>query len=334
MKLKTLVLFPLLALLLSACAPERAQMIEQTFYTFGTEVSIQIHHPNADQAQAAIRDIEQAFYRFNDQWHAWQPDSMVSQINQALAAGQSIEVDAQTRVFIETTQQLSQQSDYLFDPAIGELIALWGFQQAGDFTPPSEQARQTWLVSRPSIADLYFIDNRLASHNNKVKLDFGGNAKGLALNIAAEHLATHGIKNALINIGGDILVVGQRQDQSPWRIGLTDPHQPQQAIAQLKAYDGDHIFTSGTYQRYFEWQGQRYSHIINPNTAWPADSFASVTVINKDAIRADTAATAILIAGPEHWQRIAQQLQVDKVMTIDQQGQVYVTAAMQHHLQK
>jgi thiamine biosynthesis lipoprotein len=320
--------------LLLGCTQPRSNLLEQTFYTFGTEITIQIAHPDLTQAQAAISQIEQRFYAFHQQWHAWQSDSMLSAINRAIAAGEPIKVDSQTQAFIEKSQQLSAQTDYLFDPAIGGLLRLWGFQGQTDWQPPSEHERQVWLQNRPSIADIYFIDKQLHSHHTGVQLDFGGNAKGLALEIANAILNQHHIEHALINIGGDLLVRGRKSNNQAWSIGIQNPQNPAQAIAQIQAQDGDTIFTSGTYQRYFEWQGQRYSHILNPNTAWPADSFASVTVIHPDPILADTAATALLIAGPKHGQRIAQQLGVTKILTIDQQGHVNLSPEMQRQTKR
>lgn len=319
------------SLWLSACnAPQNTT--QQTFYVFGTEVQVLIVGAESQQAQQAIQAIEQRFQDFHNEWHAWEPGGIVSKINQAIADNQAIEVPDTIKTFIQTTQKLSAKTDYLFDPAIGQLIKMWGFHSEDwHGPPPSEAERQAWLNTRPSIKDIYFRDNQLLSRNPNVKLDFGGNAKGLALDIAARTLAEAGIENALINIGGDIKALGFKKHQA-WLIGIQNPSNPSQAIAKLQAQAGDSVFTSGTYQRYFDWQGQRFSHIINPNTAWPANSFASVTVIHEDAITADTAATALLIAGEQDWRRIAQQLGVEAVFIIHRDGRIETTQAMQARL--
>lgn len=316
---------------LTSCnAPQNTN--QQTFYVFGTEVQVLIVGTETEQAQNAIQAIEQRFQAFHHEWHAWEQGGIVSKINQAIANNQAIEVPESVKTFIQTTQQLSAQTDYLFDPAIGQLIKMWGFHSEDWHGPPPPEAkRQAWLNTRPSIKDLYFEDHQLFSQNPNVQLDFGGNAKGLALDIAAQTLADAGIENALINIGGDIKALGFKKHQA-WSIGIQNPHNPKQAIAKLQAQAGDSVFTSGTYQRYFDWQGQRFSHIINPNTAWPADSLASVTVIHQDAITADTAATALLIAGEQDWRRIAGQLGVEAVFIIHRDGRIETTPAMQARL--
>lgn len=308
-------------------------MTQQTFYVFGTEVSLIIADVPAEQAQAAIQAIEQRFQRFHSEWHAWEKGGTLSRINQAIRQGEGIEVKDEIKTFIEKTQQLSAQSDYLFDPAIGQLIKMWGFHgEHWQGPPPSETQRQAWLLSRPSIKDLYFEDQRLFSRNADVQLDFGGNAKGLALDLASAILQQHGIQNAMLNIGGDIKVLGQKPNHQAWSIGIQNPKNPAQIIAKIHAQPGDSVFTSGTYQRYYTWQDQQFSHIINPNTAWPADSFASVTVIHEDATTADTAATALLIAGKRDWQRIAAQLDVNKVFLIDREGHIQQTPAMEAYV--
>jgi thiamine biosynthesis lipoprotein len=321
-------------MILSACAPTEPKLTQQTLYVFGTEVNLIIADAPTEQAQRAIQAIEQQFQRFHSEWHAWEKGGMLSQINEAISQGQPIEVRAETKAFIEKTQRLSAQSDHLFDPAIGQLIKMWGFHgEHWQGPPPSEAQRQAWLKTRPTIQDLYFEGNRLYSRNRKVQLDFGGNAKGLALDQASAILQQHGIQHAMLNIGGDIKVLGHKPNQQAWIIGIQNPKNPAQAIAKIHARDGDSVFTSGTYQRYYQWQGHTFSHIINPNTAWPAESFASVTVIHPDATTADTAATALLIAGPKDWQRIAQQLGIEQALLVHQNGEITLTPAIENRIE-
>jgi len=167
----------------------------------------------------------------------------------------------------------------------------------------------------------------LKSTNTLVQLDFGGNAKGLAIDIALKTLKESGIKNALVSIGGDMKAIGFKNHQA-WSIGIQSPQNPSQAFAQVFLNSGESIVTSGNYQRFFDWQGQRYSHILNPTTGYPANSFSSVTVIHSDATTADAAATAILIAGPDRWREIAKSMQITQVICVEQNGNILQTKAM------
>jgi len=319
----------ILLFLNSGCSQKTAENeVEQTFYVFGTAVNIQIYGANRSTSQTAIQAIEADFHEFNKEWHAWEKGGLVSKINQAIAQQQSIDIPQTVKQFIVKSQQLSQQSDYLFDPAIGKLVSLWGFHSEDwQGPPPNPKIVKEWLNHRPSIADIQFNGNQLRSTNAKVQLDFGGNAKGLALDRAIETLKTSGIENAIVNIGGDMRLIGQK-NRKPWRIGIQSPFSPEQPIGYVALQGDQSIVTSGAYQRYFEWEGKRYSHILNPNTGYPADNFVSVTVIHSDATTADTAATALMVAGPQLWQKIAKQMGITQAFMIDAQGQFYQTPAM------
>ena len=326
----TAILLIFTAIQLTSCTNRNE--VNQTLYAFGTEVHLQMLVNNKEQANKAIHEIEQHFIDFNQDWHAWQQGSTLFKINQAINNQKPISVADDIKQFIIKSQQLSQESNGLFDPAIGQLVSLWGFHSEDwGGQPPKKSTIQQYLNNRASISQIHFDGNQLRSSNPEVQLDFGGNVKGLALKQAAQIFKANGIEHGIINIGGDMLVLGNKNGQA-WQIGVQDPKQPQQIIAQVQASDGMAVVTSGTYQRFFEWQGKSYSHILNPNTGYPADTFASVTIVHPDATRADAAATAILIAGKNDWQKVAQKMQIEKVFAIDHFRKVYITEAMQPFL--
>ncbi len=319
---------------LTACAPA-PQTVQEVFYVFGTEVRVEIVDAPQTKAERAIQGIEATFQQFNQDWHAWEKGGILGNINQAIATEQPITIADSVKRFILKSQTLAAESDYLFDPGIGQLIELWGFHSEDwHGPPPSKAAIQAWLKSRPSIRDIYFKGNTLYSRNPNVRLDFGGNAKGLALDLAINSLLAAGIQNAIVNIGGDMRIIGSKNPKShqAWRIGIQDPDHPNTALARLQINGDESIVTSGTYQRYFEWKGKRYSHIINPNTGYPADHFISVTVIHPDATTADAAATALMIAGPSGWKKIARQMGITEAFMVDKNRQTYATPTIKKRL--
>ena len=329
----------LMPLMLSSCLNTAAPLKLTTaqIVVFGTFVDISVYTKEPEQAQRAINALEQRFQNFHHAWHAWEQGGIVSKINRAIQAETPITVAQSIKDFILKSQTLSAQSDYLFDPGLGKLIALWGFHSENwSGPPPSETQINHWLKTRPSIADIQFNGLTLSSRNPNVQLDFGGNAKGLALDIAMHQLKTAGIENAIVNIGGDLRVIGSKNHQA-WRIGIQNPNtvngksttnQSAQPIAMVELIGDESLVTSGTYQRFFEWQGQTFSHILDPNTGRPAQSFASVSVLHKDATTADTAATALLIAGPDRWQAVAKKMGIEHVFIIDRAGQILQTPPM------
>ncbi len=325
-----------LILLLASCSTKNNFLpYKDQFIVFGTEVNVTIYAQDSLQAKKAIESVRSRFYQLHHEWHAWERGGIVSKINQAIENQQPIKVSADVKDFIIKSQQLAKQSNYLFDPGIGQLIQLWGFHSEDwQGPPPSAKQRQNWLDNRPSIADLKFDGLMLSSSNQNVSLDFGGNAKGLALDIAIASLKKAGIQNAIVNIGGDMRIIGNKQGKEnlPWTVSINNPFSPNHPIASIQLQGDESIVTSGSSQRYFKWQGQVYSHIINPNTALPANSFASVTIVHSDATTADAAATAIMVAGNQYWQQVAKQMGIDTVFIVDQEQQVITTPKMQQRI--
>ncbi|WP_029408232.1 FAD:protein FMN transferase [Thiomicrorhabdus sp. Milos-T2] len=306
--------------------------IKASLIVFGTTVDITVYSADKNKANQAIHQVEQTFQTMHHEWHAWEKGGIVSKINQAIAKKTSIEIPNSVADFIIKSQKLSQQSLGLFDPGIGSLVELWGFHSENwQGPPPSAEKIQNWLNHKPSIADIKIKNNQLTSKNPYVQLDFGGNAKGLAIDIALKTLKDAGIKHALVSIGGDMKALGLKNNQA-WSIGIQNPQKPSQAMAKIELKGGESIVTSGNYERYFEWQGKRYSHILDPGTGYPSNSFSSVTVIHKDATTADSAATAILVAGPKRWLAVAKSMGIEQVFCIDNQGQIRQTKQMAKRL--
>jgi len=314
--------------LLAGCAKE--PIYQQQSYVFGTLVEVTIYGEAENKAQAAAGQVLREFDRLHHAFHAWKP-SPVTELNAAFAQGKPATVSPQLATAITDAAQYSQASGGLFNPAIGRLIGLWGFQ-ADEFKPvrPDPAEIQKRVAAQPRMADITLRDGRASSSNPAVQLDFGGYAKGLALDLAVRELRAQGIRNALVNIGGNIIALGSRGDR-PWHVGIRHPRGPG-AIAELDLHDGEAIGTSGDYQRYFELDGRRYCHIIDPRTGYPAQGVQSVTVLvpkgPSAGVRSDVASKPIFIAGPAAWRQAAENMGINQAMLIDAGGKIAVTQAM------
>lgn len=318
-------------LILTGCG--REPLTTRESFVFGTRVEVLIYGVTDGRAQAAAADVLREFDRFHRSYHAWQPSELTA-LNTALAAGNSHEVSAELAALIGTAQQISARSKHLFDPGIGHLIRLWGFQ-SDEFKArlPRPAQLAAWRRSHPSIADLQLDGRRVSSRNPAVALDFGGYLKGVALDRAAVVLRSHGIRNALVNIGGNILVLGRRGD-TPWRVGIQHPRSTAPLLT-LELRDGEAIGTSGDYQRYFEVDGQRYCHLLDPRTAAPVRDTQAVTVLippGADAgMRSDVLSKPIFIAG-SGWRDMARQMGVEQALRVAADGTVFVTPALRERL--
>jgi len=300
-----------------------------TLYIFGTLLDLDLISRDDQLAQQAEIELDHMFQRMHRDWHGWKPLGELYELNRRIAAGDSgMPVSPEVAELITRSQKIYRDSDGLFNPAIGRLIGLWGFHQdeLPHGAPPSRAAIDALLSHKPGMDDLDIRDGRLISRNPYVELDFGGFAKGYALELAEQRLKRMGIDNAMLNAGGDLCAMG-RHGERPWRVGIRHP-QGKGVIASVETEDGECVLTSGNYERYLEHDGVRYPHIIDPRTGQPVAEIASATVIDKNGGLADAAATALTVAGSKAWFPIARRMGLKYVMLVDEAGTVYMNPAM------
>ena len=316
----------LILLALFACGKSTSEY-QQRLFIFGTLVDIKLRSASKEQAEEAVRVVNQAFQRMHKDWHAWKPGEL-SNLNRSFTSDQQHPVTPFLLPLILQSEELYKQSEGLFNPAIGKLIALWGFHSDDlpSGPPPASEAIAELVKQAPGMGDLEISNNQIRSRNPSVDLDFGGFAKGHALAIAIDLLREQDIENAIVNAGGDLCVSGEHSGR-PWRVGVRHP-QGSGIIAAVDALDGECVLTSGNYERYREHDGVRYPHIIDPRDGLPVRHVASATVIDRDGGRADAAATALTVAGPDSWFHIAKKMQLKYVMLVDESGAVHMNPAM------
>lgn len=322
----------LTALLLTACSKE--PLYQEEGFVFGTRVEVSIYGVSEARARAGVAGVMQEFQRLHDMLHAWKP-SALSELNQAIARGKPQAVAPEMTAILQDAAQLAAQSGNLFNPAIGGLVQAWGFH-ADAYTArlPDTKTIAALVVAQPQMSDLEFAHGTVSSRNRKVQLDLGGYAKGYALDRAAALLKQQGIHDALINIGGNILALGSHGSRA-WRVGIQQPRKPG-ALGTLELHDGEAIGTSGDYQRYFEVDGKRYCHLIDPRNGQPVQGVQAVTVITHGAhagVLSDVASKPLFIAGATGWLSAARTMQVAEAMRVDSSGAVHLTAAMQKRLE-
>ena len=326
---RTLPLILSIALLLAACSP-RPPVYHEQLLTFGTLVDVSLWNVNEKRGQQAVATLARDFDYMHNAWHAWHRGPL-GRVNELLPLGEFFSCPPSIVPLIRRSTALSAASGGLFNPAIGQLIKLWGF--ASDETPhgppPAPEAIRALVEKNPQMSDLELKGIQLRSRNPAVRLDFGAFAKGYAVDRAIEQLRKLGIENAIVNAGGDLRAIGRHGDR-PWRIGIRHPRQPGM-LASVDVEGDESVFTSGDYERYFDYDGKRYQHIIDPRSGYPASGLSSVTVFARQADVAAAAATAITVAGPApaDWLPVARALGVSGVMLVDTKGRVQMTPSLQ-----
>lgn len=321
----------LMALLLAGCGKE--PLYQEQAYVFGTQVDVTVYGADEAKARQAIVLVMHEFQRLHDELHAWKP-SELSDLNLAIAQGKGKSVPPELAAMLKDAAHVSAQSDGLFNPAIGGLIQTWGFQ-ADDFKVvlPDEKKIAALVKMNPQMSDLAFNSLVVKSRNRSVKLDLGGYAKGYALDRAAAILREQGIHNALINIGGNVMALGTHGSRA-WRVGIQHPRKSA-PLATLELHDGEAIGTSGDYQRYFELDGKRYCHLIDPRTGYPVQGVQAVTILTRGehaGLQSDASSKPLFIAGTQGWIAAARKMHLDEALLVDAEGVVHLTAAMQKRL--
>ncbi len=284
----------------------------------GTEVEIVVNGKAAKRAAERAVDTITGVSRLLD-WR--NPKSEVSLIN-SMAGITAVAVSKPTFDVIYKSVKLSKTVHGVFDITIGPLADLW--REAIDRgVPPSS----TEITERKKLVNWEKVELDLQAETVKLldrgmKIDLGGVGKGYAVGAARNTLVSLGIKSALINSGSSIVVIGVREDGKPWRIGVRDPRDPKKILGVIILEPGQALSTSGDYEKYFEWEGKRYHHIIDPRTGYPAETCQAVTVVAGDAAVADILSTAVFILGPKIGMRLIEGLDGVSGLIVTKNGEV------------
>jgi len=263
MRLNSLLVYFLISLLMG-CGNNKVHQSKD--FIFGTLIDIKIYGESKIYAEKVSNEIFFEFHRLHKLLHPWEK-SLITDINTAISQNKSIPINNDEVItIISNAQRLEIQTQNLFNPSIGRLIKLWGFH-SNDYnqeTIPNKEKIQKLVSSNPLIQSIKIKNGILKSNNKNVQIDLGGYAKGYALDQAKKILKQNNVKNALINIGGNILAFGKHGERD-WVVGIQNPRKPN-ALASIALKSGWTIGTSGDYQRYIMVNNQRYSHLINPKT--------------------------------------------------------------------
>lgn len=305
---------------LASCSPSPHSQI---FYAFGTQVTVQIEGISSEKAEHLFSQIDEKLKHMHQRWHAWQ-DSELSDIRKACLSGAAIEISDDVAYLIKEGQLLEKQSLGYFNPAIGELLDLWGFlshTSTQSRSAPTHEAIAQVLAYHPSMQDFVLQGNHLTCSNPHVRLDFGAYAKGYGVGQIMTYLKSEGVTQAMINAGGDVMIL-QSSTHLPKRIAIQSPiHNNPEMV--LSISQSTTVFTSGTYARNFTdpQTQQKFHHLINPKTGYPSTDFISVTVMHPDPVRADAAATALLASDKESWLAVAHSMEIEKYLLITVEGE-------------
>ena len=238
----------------------------------GSPCEVQVHLKNEVDSCAFFKTIQIEIERLEQKYSKFREDSFLSEINNNAAIGSLTKLDDETISILEHASTCFQQSDNLFDITAGALNRIWDFKK-GQVPTDSEIAKALSITGFEKLS----WDNSSLMMPVGMELDLGGVVKEYAADTLAAKANQAGINHGLINLGGDISVIGCKPDKEPWPVGIRNPENPDATIATIEVFSGG-IASSGDYQRYFYHKGKRYSHIINPKTGRPNSGLRAVSV--------------------------------------------------------
>jgi thiamine biosynthesis lipoprotein len=259
----------------------------------GTYYSITYFDQQSRNFQQSIDSLLDAF---NLSVSLWDDSSIISRINRN---EHNVRTDTVFRDIFRISNQISEHSDGAFDVTVGKLVAAWGFHKKQGKVPDS--ALITELQRHIGYKTIQLESDKLIKLDTATGIDFNAIAQGYSVDMVGAFLSSKGIKNFLIDIGGEVLGNGNKADGTPWKVGIEKPTENANSDRELEATlplaDGA-IATSGNYRKYYEVNGIRYSHTIDPATGYPVrHNLLSATVLAKTAAIADAWATAFMVMG-------------------------------------
>ena len=293
--MKRIAVLMLICLLLAGCTGKT----EAGRTVFAMDTVMQLQAWGGD-AEAALDGVEALLYSLEKQWSATDMESTLGKLNRGLRIG----LRPEELQLLDKARQLSERTNGCFDPMLYDVIKAWGFYEDNYRVPSKAELMQALQEEH---------------------WDLGGVIKGYAGQMAAELLLESGIDRAILNLGGNIQTVGAKPDGTLWQIGIQNPNGGGQ-VGVLSVEGTASIVTSGDYQRYFEKDGVRYHHLIDPSTGYPARSgVSSVTVICRDGMTADALSTALYVMGLERGTELWRESDDFEAVFILNDGRIFAT---------
>jgi FAD:protein FMN transferase len=316
-----LVLF-LIGFFIARNSIDELETFKRTQILLGTVVEIQVRNSDEKKADDTVTKAFAEIKRIDDLFTTYNEDSPVWQFNHS--SDSIIDVDDEIYRLMVLCDSLYRLSSGSFDVAIESLIQAWGFDIKTPAVPADEELKTA--LNQSGWENIQLLDGKKVYRNGKVGLNFGAIAKGYAVDKAVEILHKAGITEAFVNAGGEIKTLG-----NDWVAGVQQPRNFKEIVKKIKINDIS-VATSGDYENYFEKDGVRYHHILDPKTGYPAKGIQSVTVIHKENVFADGLATTVFVMGKTKGLELIESLKDTEAMIIDDEGKIFYSSGFEKFL--
>ena len=301
----------------------KSALIERNVYALGTIITLKVF------GKKAVNAIEAAVNRLNeidDKMSAFKDYSEISRIN--TNSGMSPQVVSEDTFFLlKSAVKYSKLTNGAFDPTIRPLVNLWDIGDGTSNIPNKEEIDTTLQLVNYKDIVLNKVDSSVFLKNKKQSVDLGGIAKGYAADQVRDIFEKNNIKSATIDLGGNIYALGEKEDGTPWRIGIQNPLSSRGDYIGILSVKNKSVVTSGFYEKFFMKNGKKYHHIIDPLTGYPSESnIISVTIISDNSIEGDGLSTGLYILGLEKASNLLEKIPGVAAIFITDKKEVYITS--------
>jgi thiamine biosynthesis lipoprotein len=305
------------SLLVLAGCEKPAEQVHLTGPTMGTTYNIKyISADGVPSPEVLQKEVDRLLEEVNDQMSTYRKDSELSRFNQSQSAD-AFEVSPQTATVVKEAIRLNGLTQGALDVTVGPLVNLWGFgpEARPEVVPTDEELAQRKAMT--GIEHLSVVGNTLQKSIPNLYVDLSTIAKGWGVDVVADYIQSQGILNYMVEVGGEMRLKGLNREGVAWRIAIEKPSVEERAIQEIIEPGDMAIATSGDYRNYFERDGVRYSHIINPATGKPINhKVVSVTVLDKSSMTADGLATGLMVLGEEQGMKVAEENNIAVFMIV------------------
>lgn len=264
------------------------------FRAMGSPCEFQLYTSDKMAAETACKQAHAEVIRLEKKYSRYRSDSVTSTINKSAGNLSGTKVDSETALLLDYANAVYKQSSGLFDITSGVLRRVWNFK-SNQIPEQSDIDKTLELVGWDQVE---WQRPHIVLKKKGMEIDFGGYVKEYAVDAAAQSLRAHGINAGIVDLGGDLKVLGPHPGNKPWTIGIRHPRDPENAIASTTLGQGA-IASSGDYERFMTVDGKRYAHILNPQTGWPIEGFSAVSVIASECLIAGSCSTVAMLKGEE-----------------------------------
>jgi thiamine biosynthesis lipoprotein len=286
---KLLVILITLLITITGCGPKHKEYNYSNFL-LGAQCNIKFYYLGEERAREIIDIIDLELVRLDSLLNYFSENSLVTELNRT----SRIKAPGDIIYLVQLSDSVSRLTGGLFDITVAPLLQAWGFYDEDNRIPgPTEIQDALKKVGYRRLR----IKNDSLVVDPGVKVDFGGIAQGFAADRVVLILRQRHVRSAIIDIGGEVLVIGRSPEGRPWRVGIRNPRG--KGIIETLQMEDSAVSTSGDYEKFFIVNDKRYPHIIDPRTGQPAQNFSSVTIIAKDAAYADAISTAVAVMGAD-----------------------------------